>query len=705
MRDTLRVRRSQGFVGRADELALFRGLLADPDSGAVLFLSGPGGIGKSTLLLQYESLGEEAGRHVVRLDGRDVAPVPSTFLSALANAAGVSEATDPLEALAETPGVLLLIDTAELLVPLDRWWREELLPALGAGALTVVAGREPPTVAWRTDPGWRGLLHSVGLGALPADQSRALLEVHGVPAERQAEALAFAGGHPLALSLVADVVAQGGQRFEPTAAPEVVGALLGCLIETVPSLLHRRALEACAQVLTTTEDLLAVLLEVDDAHDLFAWLRSLSVVETGPRGLYPHDVARDALGAELRWRHPEQYAEIHRRAGAYYRARFYTVPTDEQQQLLVEYVFLHRDNPVLGPFVTGTAGSGVDLRSFVATPAAEEERSLARAIVERHEGPEAGALLDLWFTREPGSVSLVRGPDGDVLGVVTTVALHMTTLEDRSADPAVGRVAAYLDSLPPLAPGEVAVFFRFWMQREEYQDLGPVQMFITLHFVRYYMSTPGLAYSFVYYADPDRWADICAYADVARLPAADFTLGGRHYGVYWHDWRRTPPMAWLQQLGDREISRRPLDPPTALLPGHGDPVERLSEAHFAAAVKDALRSYAHADGLRASPLLDADLVTSRLTADADVGARVRVLRERIDDAAARMQASPRDRRAFRALHHTYLQPARTQADAAELLDLPMSTYRRHLATGVSRLTAILLADDLDSEPRPRPLTK
>ena len=64
------------------------------------------------------------------------------------------------------------------------------------------------------------------------------------------------------------------------------------------------------------------------------------------------------------------------------------------------------------------------------------------------------------------------------------------------------------------------------MQREGYQELGPIQLFITLHFVRYYMSTRGLAFSFVYYADPDLWAGICAYADMVRLPEADFSVGG-----------------------------------------------------------------------------------------------------------------------------------------------------------------------------------
>jgi hypothetical protein len=93
-------------------------------------------------------------------------------------------------------------------------------------------------------------------------------------------------------------------------------------------------------------------------------------------------------------------------------------------------------------------------------------------------------------------------------------------------------------------------------------------------------------------------------------------------------------------------------------------------------------------------------VTSRAPAHADARARAAVLQERITEAATRLEASPRDRRAFRALHHTYLQPAPTQADAAELLDLPTSTYRRHLAAGVDRLTAILWADDQDSTAHP-----
>ena len=699
MAQRLAAQRRREFVGRMAEVAALRALLEGTRDGAVLFLHGPGGIGKTTLLGRYADLGRELGRRVVRLDARELPPIASAYLSEIAAQCGVDAAEDPTEAVAAVAGVLLLIDTTERLASLDRWLREDLLPSLAADAVAVLAGRDPPSVAWRTDPGWHGLVQTIQLANLGRRDSEALLERRGVPSAHHEDALAFTRGHPLALALLADVTAQGGEAAPPAALRGVVDTLLATLVETVPSPQHRRALEACAQVLTTTEPLLAELLAVGDAHEMFEWLRTLSFVETGPRGLYPHDIARDTLGAELRWRHPEQYAEIHRRAGAAYRRQFYRVPPALQQHVLVDYVFLHRDNPVLGPFVTGSAESALDLRSLAATPAVSEERDLVLEMVVRQEGAESARLAAHWMDRQPGSMLLVRGPEGEVFGLMGTVALDRVDDEDRSLDPAVDRVCALLEQRGGLAEGETAGYFRFWMQREGYQDLGPIQLFIALHFVRYYLATRGLAFSFVYYADPDQWAGICAYADLVRLPEADFSVGDRSYGVYGHDWRRTPPLAWLELLGERELTDGAVAPPPDPRPP-ARPVRRLGDREFAAAVKAALTGLGRASGLRESPLLDAPLVASRVPADADVRARTEELRARIAAAAARLEASPRDRRAFRALHHTYLRPAPTQAAAAELLDLPTTTYRRHLALGISRVTELLRQEDLDAARSP-----
>lgn len=660
----------------------------------MVFVHGPGGVGKTTLLGEFGALARERGRVVVRLDGRDVAPIPSAFLAELARSLGVDG--DPLAGLGAVDGLVLLVDTVELLTALDRWWREDLLPEMAGGAIVVLAGRDGPSLGWRTDPGWRDLLHSIRLGNLDAADARAFLLARGLSGASADRALAFTRGHPLALALVADVAAEGGSEPAPAGNPQVVATLLGHLVDSVPSARHRAALEASALVLSTTEPLLEALLGGADVHEVFTWLRGLSIMQTGPRGVFPHDLAREVLAADLRWRHPERYAALHRAGGAYYRDLFYSVETGRQQQVLVDYVYLHRDNPVLGPLVTGSAGGSIDLRSLVTTPATSADRADATAMVHQHEGAESAGWFSFWWDRQPEATLLVRAPDGEILGLVTTLRLEEIAETDRPRDPAVTLAMDQLDRLSPLQPGERAAFFRFWLTADGYQNHGPVQLFITLQFVRFYLSTPRLAVSFVAYADPALWAPVCAYADVHPVPGDGFLVGGHRYGLFFHDWRVRPPLQWLELLGEREVSATPLEVQRDVEPASDVAGVELSDAAFAEGVRRALKVFGRADALRDSVLLTTRLVLARSGPDADARTRATVLRDLIRGAATRMEASPGDRRAFRAVHHTYLQPAATQAEAARLLDLPMTTYRRHLAAGIERLTQLLRQEDLDA---------
>ena len=167
MPDTLAERvaaqRRREFVGRAEEVAALRALLEGATDGAVLFVFGPGGVGKTTLLGRYADLGGDLGRFVVRLDARDLPPIPAVYLAEIATQCGVDPTEDPRQSIGGVPRLLLLVDTTERLTPLERWLREELLPSLAADAVAVLAGRDPPSVAWRTDPGWNGLMHAIHL--------------------------------------------------------------------------------------------------------------------------------------------------------------------------------------------------------------------------------------------------------------------------------------------------------------------------------------------------------------------------------------------------------------------------------------------------------------------------------------------------------------------------------------------------------------
>ena len=286
--DRLASERRRRFVGREREIDVFRAaLFADEPPFVALHVNGPGGVGKTTLLEEFARVAHAAGRVVVRIDGRNIEASPLGFMVVLSRAIGVDQCE--LAAVIERwpTGAVLLVDTYELLTSLDEWLRETLLPQLPARSLVVIAGRHEPGAAWRANVDWAALTRVHPLENLGPNESRTFLNRCGVAVEHHEEALAFTRGHPLALSLSADVLTRGDRltsaRLE--AEPEVVRLLIEKFVQDVPSRAHRLALHVCVSAHSTTEPLLAAALGQTDVHELFEWLGRLSFVESGPYGL------------------------------------------------------------------------------------------------------------------------------------------------------------------------------------------------------------------------------------------------------------------------------------------------------------------------------------------------------------------------------------------------------------------------------------
>jgi hypothetical protein len=253
---------------------------------------------------------------------------------------------------------------------------------------------------------------------------------------------------------------------------------------------------------------------------------------------------------------------------------------------------------------------------------------------------------------------------------------------------------AYLQRHAPIRAGEIVTYFRFWLDKTVYQAVSPVQSRIFINCVQHYLTTPNLAYSLFACAEPDFWAGVFGYADLIRLPDADFKIDGRSYGVYGHDWRVTPPAKWLELLAEREIAMTAAEPVASTPPALSQPLLVLSQPSFAEAIRDALRQLTHPNELHNNPLLHSRLVEDRVGPGASLAERVAVLQALIKEAAKVLQDSPRQAKLYRALYHTYFQPAATQELAAEVLDVPFSSYRRHLKAGVDEIVDYLWNQEL-----------
>jgi len=302
----LRERRHRLFVGRERERQIFAAALGDdPEDCFVLYLTGLGGIGKTALLQSLADDARTAGRAVLRVDAGALGASRRAFLAVAEQLSGVSDA-------------VLLIDAFETRHELESWFQTQFLPRLPSRTVVVIASRERPSPAWRAEGASAGTLRVVALDEFTTREALAMLSLRGVPADQRAAILDLGGGHPLALSLAAEAVLTSdatADGFKTRRA--VVDALLTRVVGVLPSPGHRLALQACAQSYAATEELLAAVLPAERPPGLFDWLRGLPYIDSTGQTLHVHDVIREALEFDLRWRDPVGYTAMERRIASY----------------------------------------------------------------------------------------------------------------------------------------------------------------------------------------------------------------------------------------------------------------------------------------------------------------------------------------------------------------------------------------------------
>lgn len=653
-----RRRATTGVIGREAELARFQALL-DADRSAIVWVFGPGGIGKSTLCLSFCALAQDAGWVATTVDLRAAEPTRAGLLAAL------EHAPDP------GPRRLVVLDAFERVEGLEEWVRSDLLDLLPAGTIVAVASRHPPSSAWRSDPGWSSLLEPVPLRGLTDAQATELLTRSGVDAQRAAEGIAPARGHPLALVLLADVLRHEAHRHveDLASVPNLVATLLGRILDEVPTPAHRQLLDAAAMTRVVTRGLVRHLFGADAADHLFEWLRVRSFMEEVANGVCPHDLVRDVLEDELRRTDPDAYARIHHQIREHLLAE--RARPGGARDAAQGIVYLHRKSSLLSSYWDwGTFGS------VEATGLRAGDAPALGALVADAEVP----ILEHWMRRQPESFTVVRAPNGDVLGMSSILLLEAPTHEDLSVDPTLAAVWAHASRNDPPRQGQVVGVHRFFEDRDHGQGASATFNVVSWSCTQLWLSTPQLSWFYVAAVrDPDYWGPMMSYLDLHPVRDAIHHVGDEQRFVYCHDWRRVGPGAWLDLMESRELGGdvAPAAPAPVLV--------ALDEEAFGAAVRAALRDLARPDLLAANPLARSRVARDQASTAAvgdDVAALLRY-------ALAALPDDPRTDKARRAVERTYFHGTLSQEAAAEVLGMAFSTYRRHLQAGTALLVETL----------------
>lgn len=313
--------RSRLFVGREDELAALERWLDDPKAPtAVISVTGMGGVGKSTLLLQMQELARGRDVASVWVDGRACGHTPAGFLSYLGAVMSPESqrpsSGDGLQGLVPRSNArsLWCIDNFEELEPIDGWLRERFFAAFPAeGQLVVLASRQRLVERWREDPGWKRRLRHFPLEPLGRGESRKYLGRAGVAASMIDDLVRRTGGLPLALSLAADAYDRRPQAIEANESDLLLSVNARLLRETAGGELQP-LLDLLSIVPEADAGLISHVFGEPIATERLASLARLSFVQSSRSGFRLHDVARHFLLAELQQRDNNHFRRLRRLA-------------------------------------------------------------------------------------------------------------------------------------------------------------------------------------------------------------------------------------------------------------------------------------------------------------------------------------------------------------------------------------------------------
>lgn len=673
-------------IGRERERVLFR-MALDGTGARAFYVYGPGGVGKTTLLQIFANDARHRSVRVGQIDCRNIEPTLRDVVAAIEHAGLPTPNRDA----SGLPQLVVTIDSYEYLQSIDPRLCCELVRRLRGDNLLVLAGRTPPSVEWRSQPLWRTGIVPIALRNLNSADSRTFLMRRGIKDQAVSTIVAFSHGHPLALALAAEAWTDTPDRpFAPESAPQVIAALYEYFLRGISEPERRAALDLTAVLRTTSERSLCALLECD-AASAFAWLRQLSFMQVGNHGIFPHDLAREVILADMRWRNHERLSTMIMRALGYYLEHWRTRAGIEVIQILPEFYFLTGHYPQLDCMrVPPDAGLSMDhLR-------AGDEQALEEA-VQRHEGPTSVQYLKHWLLHQPAAFMVVRSADNAVAGFGAWIRIELTTEKQRAADPAIVAAWDYAIRLLGGVPCEPIHYVRFVTSCSSGQAVSHEVSLCIQNTGRKMLSNWGPLLFFCMY-DRRSWERVWTISDTRVVPELQHELDGVTREVLVQDLRGlsfADVMASVVKRGATGACHEQSQKPAHV---EDSSLAAISLEEFGVHVREALRTLHDVIALATNPLLHSQVVRARGASNASPRDRARTLQLLIVGESEAIRGTRRGNTWYRVLKAAYLEPVGKHESAAEALGMSYSTFRRRLAEATQQLVSALWELELSCAP-------
>ncbi|MGG4343612.1 bacterio-opsin activator [Paenibacillus lautus] len=467
-------------IGLEREMESFTDWLEDSNAEPFIFsISGIGGMGKTTLLLQMDRMARQSSVRSLWLDGQGSLATSGAFLASLemSLATEYGRTRDPELALLpyivnelQLQRTVLFIDNCEEIAQLEGWLFSRFLPGLkSARVLIVCASRNGLPLKWQTNPEWKSQLRRFPLRLFTREEVYDYLGGSGLSSELQRAIAEKTEGHPLSLALTVDMLLSESAE-ERSVWREVPAVLSAEFLRESASPGVYRALTVLSLLPVADENLLNRLLDAPVEGVDYYQLRGLSFVRDTVDGISLRQVVARMLRDDFARRNPEQFEAVRHQAFVLLSERFHSVDQRMQMRISAHILELYRE---FLPSTHAYANFSSSLKPGEQKPFRQEDlpylqRFLKASIQgsdwqsELVKPADCPVLLKEIAAHFPDGIFIVRDEKGMPLAFCAGVWLHALSLPllERYAPGCrgmLGEEASLLHRLPPEAADTIFV--------------------------------------------------------------------------------------------------------------------------------------------------------------------------------------------------------------------------------------------------------